>query len=69
MTDRYCVFIVVLEKELRSDDAEATIAAIKQIKGVASVEPQVANMGHYFARSMARTEILNEVYDLIRKKT
>jgi hypothetical protein len=69
MTDRYCGFIVVLEKELRSDDAEATIAAIKQIKGVASVEPQVANMDHYFARSMARTEILNEVYDLIRKKT
>lgn len=32
-------YIVVLSKDLRKDDAEATLNAIRQIKGVVGVEP------------------------------
>ncbi len=44
MTDRFNGFVVVLKHDLREDDAEATIAAIRQIKGVLSVEPHVGSL-------------------------
>lgn len=57
MTDRYNALIVVLEQDTRSDDAEATIAAIRQIKGVLSVEPNVADSTDHIAQMRVRTEI------------
>jgi len=41
MTDRYCAPTVVLDKDIRSDDAEAIINAIKMVKHVLDVKPQV----------------------------
>jgi hypothetical protein len=46
MTDRHAGYIVVLEKDIREDDAEETIlAALRMIKGVQSVQPIVADFG------------------------
>lgn len=44
MTDRHAAYIVVLEDDIRDDDAEVTISALKQIKGVLGVQP-VSNAG------------------------
>ncbi len=41
MTDRYHSLTVALEKDTREDDAEALIAAIEQLRGVAGVEGNV----------------------------
>lgn len=43
MTDRYSGFAVVLERDIREDDAQAIIDAIKMIRGVAAVEPAIAS--------------------------
>ena len=34
MTDRHCGYIITLENDIREDDAEATINALRMIKGV-----------------------------------
>ncbi len=44
MTDRYAGFVVVLDEDVREDDAQATINAIRQIKGVLGVEPVGADI-------------------------
>jgi hypothetical protein len=44
MTDRHCAYIVTLAKDIRSDDAEeGVLAALRMIKGVAAVEPVIAD--------------------------
>lgn len=45
MTDRHSGYVVVLDKDVREDDAQPIIAAIKQIRGVADVVPNVTNTG------------------------
>jgi hypothetical protein len=41
MTDRVTAFLVVLDRDIRDDDAQPTLDAIKQIRFVATVEPVV----------------------------
>ena len=43
MTDRHAGYLVTLASDLREDDAEATVDALLQIKGVIDVRPVVAN--------------------------
>lgn len=45
MTDRHSGYVVTLAKNIREDDAVATISAIQQIKGVLSVQPVLAGIG------------------------
>lgn len=41
MTDRFKGFLVTLDKEIRDDDAEPILTALKMVKGVFSVKPYV----------------------------
>lgn len=45
MTDRHLGYLVTLEQPTREDDAEATLAAIRQIRGVIDVRPVVSEAG------------------------
>lgn len=56
MTDRFNGFIVVLEENLRSDDAESTINAIRHIKGVLDVIPNVADFNSAVAEQRVRAD-------------
>ena len=38
MTTRHRGYVVVLERDIREDDAAATIAALKRIRGVLTVK-------------------------------
>jgi hypothetical protein len=69
MTDRYNAFIVVLEHDLRDDDAESTIEAIKHIRGVLSVKPRVANMGELIAEERIRHELGQKLWHVLYPKT
>lgn len=62
MTDRFCGFVVTLERDIREDDAEATIAAIRQIKGVVSVGPVTSDPAFHAARERVRWEYLDKLY-------
>lgn len=68
MTDRHNGYIVVLEKDIREDDAEATIAAIMQIKGVLKVVPQIADVESAIAESRAHRELLDKLFKVLNTK-
>lgn len=61
MTDRYSGYIVVLENDIREDDAESTINAIKHIKGVLSVTPHTKNMDEVVAYMRFKNEFLKKL--------
>lgn len=64
MTDRHKGYIVTLEDDIREDDAETIIAALRMIKGVLSVEALVANYDDHMARERVRREVVGMLYDL-----
>lgn len=57
MTDRLNALTVVLDRDVRTDDAAALIAAIGMIKGVASVVPHVADLEDHIAHERVRREL------------
>lgn len=69
VTDRFIALTVLLDHEIREDDAEPLITAIQMIKGVSKVTPVVANVDVYFAYEKARNEILNRVLEAIENTT
>jgi hypothetical protein len=58
MTDRYMALTVVLERDLRDDDAAALITALKQLKGVIDVRPVQATGGE---QGITRMRLNNEL--------
>jgi hypothetical protein len=65
MTDRFNSFIVVLDRDLREDDAAATIAALEQIKGVIKVTPNVVDMESIVAESRVRNELGRKLWEIL----
>lgn len=68
MTDRIKGFIVTLDDDMRSDDAEYVIHAIEMIKHVHSVKPVVSNFDDCMNRERVRLELWNKIYDLFWPK-
>lgn len=68
MTDRYNAFLVILENNLREDDAEATINAIKQIKGVLDVQPHVAGFEDAIAETRVRNRLIEQILEIVQQK-
>ncbi len=65
MTDRYDSFTVVLKHNIRSDDAKATINAIKQIKGVLSVTPNINDSAEHVAEMRVRNELTEALWKVL----
>ncbi len=65
MTDRLNALTVVLEVDIRDDDAEPLIAAIRMLRGVQSVEPRVADSRDHIAYMRARTDIGGKLFDVL----
>jgi hypothetical protein len=53
MTDRYCAYLVVMDEDRRTDDAEATITTLSNVKGVVEVRPVVAGVSTTVLERMA----------------
>ena len=66
MTNRVNAFIVVLEKDIREDDAEPILIALKHIRGVLTVKPQIADGNEAVAESRVKAEIRDKLFDLLR---
>lgn len=69
MTDRHAGYVIALEKDIRCDDAEETIAAIKQIRGVLSVEPVIGDPGTQIGEMRARGELARAFFEFYEKLT
>jgi hypothetical protein len=68
MTDRINAFIVILDRDIREDDAEDTLTALKQIKGVMSVKPHVANFSDAIAQDRVRQELGMKLWRILYPK-
>jgi cell division septation protein DedD len=65
MTDRHSGYIVTLDADIREDDAEAIITALRMVKHVASVTPVVAQLEDHMARQRVRYEARSRLFDAI----
>lgn len=66
MSDRIDCIVVVLEHDVRDDDATATCDAIRQIRGVLSVVPHVADiMGELSGEMRERRRWLDGIRDIV----
>ena len=57
MSTRLKGVLVTFEEDVREDDAAATLAAIRQIRGVLSVDPVPADIDDHMARARVRHEM------------
>lgn len=68
MTDRINCLQVVLEKDVRDDDVQPLITAILQLRGVATVGQNVADLDDFIAFSRARRELGEKLLDIVYPK-
>ena len=67
MTTRYKSFIVCLEHDIRDDEADAIINALKMVKGVLRVEPQEATVGDLTIQYREKAELRKKLFDFLMK--
>lgn len=67
MTDRHSGYTVVLDKDVREDDAESIRLALSMVKGVHSVIPHVANHDLAVAERRVRREMEDRLYAALSK--
>jgi hypothetical protein len=68
MTDRYYSLTVALEKDMRDDDAEPIINAIKMIRGVLEVKGNISGLEMWTAEERCRREIGEKLLKVVFPK-
>ena len=68
MSDRIAGYYVVLDEDIREDAQDATLNAIRQIKGVRSVKPKVAEFALHAGQERAKHEIWQKILNVFREK-
>lgn len=68
MTERIKALTVVLERDIREDDAAPLIAAIKLMRGVAGVETHIADFDHLAARIQVLNEIRDDIVAVLNRR-
>lgn len=68
MTDRYYALTVILDKDMRDDDAECVINAIKMIKHVLDVKGNVSNPDTWMAEERSRRELCEKIWRILYPK-
>jgi hypothetical protein len=67
MTDRYNALTVALDRDIRDDDAESIINAIKQLKGVVDVTGNVVDTDYYVAKTRITSEVAQKLVDFAKE--
>jgi hypothetical protein len=68
VTDRIHSITVVLEQDMRVDDAEALLTAIRMLRGVLSAEGNVTQPSHYVAETRVRFELERKLWQVFHPK-
>ena len=68
MTDRYKSILVELDREIRDDDAESLLIALKMIKGVWRVKPYVMGAEDYSSYAKGCHDTKMKLYKLIAEE-
>ena len=69
MTDRFNSLTVVLDRDIREDDAEALLNAIRQLRGVLSVTGNVSDVGSHIAEERVRRELGDKLWEVLYPET
>lgn len=67
MTDRYNALTVALSKDIRDDDAEQIINAIKALRGVENVTGHIVDTDSYVAESRVKYEVVRKLLDFAKE--
>lgn len=65
MTDRLKGVIVTFDNDIREDDAEAVLNAIRMVRGVLSVKPVVSSSEQHMAEERVRRELGEKLLKVI----
>lgn len=68
MSDHYNAFLIILGSDIKDDAAQATINAIRQIRGVVDVQPHIADPDVAIAKAQLRAELFQELYEVLQAK-
>lgn len=60
MTDRLKGATITFSQDIREDDAEALLNALKMIKGVAHVESSIVTAGDHINRARVKSELFDK---------
>lgn len=66
MTDRIRHLTITLDRDVRDDDCEVIIAALRMIKGVDSVTPHVTDSGDWLAKLSVQADLRRDLHQTIR---
>jgi hypothetical protein len=69
MSDRYNSLIVFLKKDIKDEDAKPLIEAIKQLRGVLDVQPNVSDMLSHLAEERARRELTDKLWKVLNSSS
>jgi hypothetical protein len=67
LSDRYNYLIVVLEKDLKDEDAQPLLEAIQCLRGVLSVTPNVNDPDDWMAQERVRAELSEKLWRVLRE--
>jgi hypothetical protein len=67
VTDRHSGYVVTLAEDIREDDAEAVINALRMVRGVISVEPVIADIQSVIAESRRDVEWREALLAMMRR--
>jgi hypothetical protein len=67
MTKTYKAFVVTLKEDIREDDAESLITALKMLKGVISVVPAETTNADTVAETRVKMEIRGKLLEFARE--
>jgi hypothetical protein len=68
MTDRLKGCTVVFTHDIRDDDAEAILNAIRMVKGVLSVDPSLASSEDWMMRERVKSELGEKLWQVLYPK-
>ena len=71
MSDRYLSLSVALDREYKDEDCQRIIEAIKMVRGVINVAPNISNLVDWNAESRIRRELEKKLWEVLypRKTT
>jgi hypothetical protein len=66
MTDRVNALLVTLERDVRDDDIQPLVDALKHFRGVAGVRLNVVHITDEVAQMRVRNELLDSLFSLLK---
>lgn len=67
MTERLKGLTVFFEEAIREDEAESILKAVGCLRGVLSVEPIGTTANDHWARLLAKRELADKIWHLLRE--